>query len=978
MTMAQLLGCTMRTAATGMAVSFCVSALLGAQSNSQRQSRPSVLISRSQWTLIGPQPTIHPVFQFTSGRVLGLAVDPRDANVVYAATGGGGVWKTTDGGASWSPLTDTQSSLVIGCIALDPSNPDTVYAGTGQGLNVPTDHYGMGILKSTDRGSTWTNLPGPSGAGLNAIGLGAKFTALAVNPADGGIVLAGVSPASPNSLAVYRSADGGVTWTGMPSLTGTANSAFFDPTNGTIAYASLQGKGVYRSSDGGSTWSQINGTGANVLPTSNILTIQLAIAPSNPATLFAGIAAADATFLGLFKTIDSGQNWTRVANAPNYCRNQCQFDNSIVVDPSDANVVFLGGQEVVTSAGDANVILRSTDGGGTWTDLTRGANGNVVHVDVHAIAIAADGSRVYVGSDGGVWSSADVTASPVNWANLNATLAITQFYAGHSIHPTDVNIGYGGSQDNGLQRFNGGRVWSTIACGDAYASAIDPTNPATVYIVCDGLIEKSTGGGPFRLAQNGIDPSERRGKEPPLILDPSNPARLYFGTVRIYQSNDGGANWAAVSPVLPTAGQAFVSTIAVAPSDPDVVYAGLSGGRAKVTRNALAGTAATWTDISAGLPLRWINGIAVDSNSSSIAYAVVAGFTGPADNLGHIFHTTDGGTTWVDISGNLPNIPVKEIVPDQDVPGTLYAASDQGVFVTLDRGKTWAPLGGNMPNVVVLGLKLHRPTRTLRAATFGRGMWDIQVPLASTPLPGLFAGGTVNTASFAAGAPVAPGSLAAVFGANLASKPEIAGGVPLPFSLGGVSMRFGISTPVPIFFASAGQMNVQIPWELLGQTQVALATTVNGITFNAAAVNVAPFAPGIFTTKQTGTGQGAIQIANTNILVAPAGSIPGVQSRPAQKGEFLTIYCTGLGDVSNRPASGAASPESPLAATKANPSVTIGGADAPVIFSGLSPGFVGLYQVNAQVPPTAPGGDAVEVVLRIGAATSNTVTIAVQ
>src|SRR5260370_6722276 len=176
----------MRYAAAVTVVFSCVSAL---------QSQPSISISRSQWTFIGPRPTIHPVFQFTSGRVTGLAIDPRDANVVYAATGGGGVWKTTDGGATWSPLTDTQPSLVIGAIALDPSNPDTGYAGTGQGLNVPTDHYGVGILKSTDRGATWINLPGPSGASLNAIGQGAKFTAFAVHPADGRIVLAAAAPA---------------------------------------------------------------------------------------------------------------------------------------------------------------------------------------------------------------------------------------------------------------------------------------------------------------------------------------------------------------------------------------------------------------------------------------------------------------------------------------------------------------------------------------------------------------------------------------------------------------------------------------------------------------------------------------------------------------------------------------------------------------------------------------------------------------
>jgi uncharacterized protein (TIGR03437 family) len=181
-----------------------------------------------------------------------------------------------------------------------------------------------------------------------------------------------------------------------------------------------------------------------------------------------------------------------------------------------------------------------------------------------------------------------------------------------------------------------------------------------------------------------------------------------------------------------------------------------------------------------------------------------------------------------------------------------------------------------------------------------------------------------------------------------------------------------------LYFVSPGQINFQMPWELTGQTQALLSVVFNGIPSAPLTINLAPVGPAIFTTNSQGTGQGAIQIANTTTFAAPVGSIPGVDARPATAGDFLTIYCTGLGDVSNRPASGAPAPGGPLASTVATPTVTIGGMPTTATFSGLSPGFVGLYQVNVQVLAGVAPGNAVPVVITIGGASSNTATIAVQ
>ncbi|MBI2817905.1 MAG: hypothetical protein HYX72_13300 [Acidobacteria bacterium] len=257
-------------------------------------------------------------------------------------------------------------------------------------------------------------------------------------------------------------------------------------------------------------------------------------------------------------------------------------------------------------------------------------------------------------------------------------------------------------------------------------------------------------------------------------------------------------------------------------------------------------------------------------------------------------------------------------------------------------------------------------------------------PAASSgPAPAVAANGTVNNASFAAGTnPLAPGTIAAIFGINLndgSSNPSQAGFGPdgkLPNSLGGASVTFN-GVPAPVFSSFAGQLNVMVPFEMAGVTQASVVVTANGQASAPQTVPIGPLSPGIFSVASDGKGQGAVQIANTTIFAAPTGSIAGVQARPARPGEFLTIYCTGLGDVSDKPATGAPAGSNPLSATVATPQVTIGGIPATVSFSGLAPGFVGLYQINAQVPAAVPAGDTVALEFTIGGIKSNPVTIAV-
>jgi uncharacterized protein (TIGR03437 family) len=240
--------------------------------------------------------------------------------------------------------------------------------------------------------------------------------------------------------------------------------------------------------------------------------------------------------------------------------------------------------------------------------------------------------------------------------------------------------------------------------------------------------------------------------------------------------------------------------------------------------------------------------------------------------------------------------------------------------------------------------------------------------------PAVNAGGMVNGATFGTQPPAA-GSIVSLFGTNLALSVALAQTAPLPTTLAGASVQLnGIA--VPLFYASPTQMNLQIPWQLAGQTQASVVVSVSGVASAPQTVNLSPYGPGIFTVSQTGSGQGAVLIAGTTAMAAPAGLVPG--ARPANRGEYISIYCTGLGPVSNTPASGAKAPDSPLSSTSTLPTVTVGGLPAVVTFSGLAPSFVGLYQVNAQVPDTVVPGDAVPVTLSIGGAVSNTVTIAIR
>jgi photosystem II stability/assembly factor-like uncharacterized protein len=641
------------------------------------------------------------------------------------------VWKTTDGGQTWTPLTDFQASLAIGAVAIDPNNSSTIYAGTGEDNYSVDSYYGQGLLKSTDAGNTWTLIRAPFTNSDTA----PSFAQIAVQPGNSNIVLAATQDgATQDGGGIYRSSDGGQTWSNVLSSFDT-DSVMFDVKNSNIAYAAGAGYSIsntnavfYKSLDAGQTWAPADGTGTNVLPAANTVARMAITEDASGKTLYAAVALDNSNDNGsgnpgsIYKSIDGGANWTNLG-PPSASDGPDWYRDAIAVDPANTNVIYTTGIN----------LYRSTDGGKTWTGYGFGSPG--LYSDQHAIVFSANGSQMYVADDGGIFVTNDPADTSPSFSSLNETLNTMTFYPGFSISPNDEAQLLAGSQDHGLDLYQGYAMWGEVGlCGDGGAAYID-SEGSYAYGHCPGAntwIANSSGVTSmtnWQLADTGINPNNT--DDQPWVADIKGDwqtvATVYTGTNYLYQSTDSAYSWMRISPDITQAGGPgiawVINTIAVSPSDSNTVYVGTGNGMISVTHNALSGADATWTSLS-GLPTRWINKILVGADSANDVYITLNGF-----DSGHIFHSTNGGATWTDISGNLPNTPVDSIIVDPDVQNTIYLATDTGVYFTENGGASWGLLGTGLPNVVVQDILMYEPTRTLHVITHGRGAWETIVPL---------------------------------------------------------------------------------------------------------------------------------------------------------------------------------------------------------------------------------------------------------
>lgn len=675
----------------------------------------------ADWRSLGPAPITSGPY---TGRVSAVACSPTDTNRYFVAGADGGVWRTTDGGASWTPLTDHMPRCAMGALQLDPQDENTIYAGTGEANFANHSRYGVGLFKSTDGGDSWIVLAESTFAGRS-------FSRILVDPTNSSVLYAAIThaggfpppvaarghPLANGPRGVFKSEDGGQTWVqllnGLPSLD--ATDLAIDPGNPQVLYAAIGNifgdpvNGIYKTTNGGAGWTKLAGG----LPTTNVGRISVGVAPSLPSRLYS-IITEESTATGgsaqtrnVYRSDDGGTTWT-ATNPGNFQATYGWYLSTVLVKPDNPDTVFVGGLN----------LLRSTNGGGSWSNVTP------PHVDLHALAYDAS-MRFIAGDDGGVHRS---TNNGSSWTALNNTLSLIQFYAGISLNRDDPDFILAGTQDNGTLRREGDTVqWSHRLGGDGGWTSNHTDMPDRYFAEFQGtgnLFRSTNTGDSFNGVGSGISSGDRNCFLPPHVIDPDNPNRMLYATHRIYQSTNAGSNFTAISGDLTGGSPAAIRALAIAPSNGQTVYAATNDGRVQVSLDG----GFNWNLKLTGMPgwPRVTKEIAVDPLDDARAYLAVSWF-----DTDQILETTDFGDTWTPIDGDLPDVPVNTVAVFSIASvRQIFLGTDAGVYRSINGGEHWSRYGDGLPNVPVVDLVVDCPNNRLVAATEGRGAWDITLQVA--------------------------------------------------------------------------------------------------------------------------------------------------------------------------------------------------------------------------------------------------------
>ena len=636
------------------------------------------------WQELGPIPLNNPNNIFTwgsapySGRVTAIAINNSNAQEIYLGAAQGGVWKTLDGGNTWIPLTDNLSSLAIGSLAISPDS-HTLYVGTGEGNHGIDNYPGIGLLKSTDEGKSFTIL------GANYFN-GSAISSIVINQNNPADILVATTYASfakglglsqnSNGLGVYLTTDGGASWTltlssGLTATDGVADLVA-NATNPNIVYAGDYDGTIWISINGGVSWS-------SYLYYSNSVDqgrIALAVTPANASLLYAVFVNSTGEVLTMFAY--DGVNFydftslpAPITNQYGPCTGQCWYDLLIAVDPTNVNTIYVG----------TNNLYKSINGGSSWS-LLGGAVGNgYLHPDQHAFAFApGNPSIIYSGNDGGIYKSINGGSQ---WSSLNTNLGTIQFDS-IAASPTDDTHIIGGVQDNACDIYTNSTSWTIAAGGDGGASMfLNDTVMACNYIHLAPRISLNNGL-TFLDATPGLntgDPSEFLA---PMVQDPNDPFTLYLGSDRIYKTSLTASSWTDISGVISTG---TITSISVSKTNGNILYEGDSQGVVKVSTNG----GSLWNSIfdtntffSKTIP---ITSVAVDPFNSSIILVAIANQSNP-----RLFYSLDQGVNWYYFTlTGVPNVAINVIKfnPVTDVP---FIGTDRGLYY-LNETNYWNQLG---------------------------------------------------------------------------------------------------------------------------------------------------------------------------------------------------------------------------------------------------------------------------------------------
>ena len=719
---------------------FAAGALLALRAQPQRIDPR--LYAGLRWRNIGP---------FRGGRVNGVSGVPGQPSTFYFGSVGGGVWKTTNAGRTWTPIFDSQPIASIGAIGVAPSNPNVVYVGSGEADMRSQISYGNGMYKSTDAGRTWTHV------GLDDT---RQIGKVIVDPRNADVVfvaaLGHAYGANPDR-GVYRSRDGGATWQKVlfKSNDVGAIDLAFDPGDPQTIYAALwntrrppwsiyppaygPGSGLYKSTDGGSNWQQL----ARGLPADGVGRIGVAVAPSNRSRVYAIVDAKDG---GLFRSDDAGGTWTR-ASGDNRIWGRGWYFGKVVVDPKNADLVY------VSNTG----VYRSRDGGKTFGEPFKGSPGGD---DYHQLWIHPDdGNRMILGGDQGAVISVDGLADHPTWSSwLNQSTAQIYRLAADNAFPYWIT---GAQQDSGAVRVRSRgrfagitmRDWEPLcAGGESGYTAPDPLNPDIVY---GGTVSKcnvQTGKTTNVTPEVDLPTPPRHTWTLPLVFSPVDQHALYFSDQYLFKTTDGGAHWTRISedmtrenPGVPP--NLDAATAADAPESPrrgviysiapssirgPLVWIGTDDGYIHVTPD----DGKTWQNVTPRELTSWSKVVMLEAShfDANEAYAAVDRHR-LEDNEPFAYRTKDGGKTWTKITSGLPRgVYLQTIREDPKRRGLLVAGTELALFVSFDDGDSWQPLQLNLPPASMRDLAFH--DNDLIVATHGRGFWvldDVSVLRQLTP-----------------------------------------------------------------------------------------------------------------------------------------------------------------------------------------------------------------------------------------------------
>ena len=682
------------------------------QRNSASQAI-NLSIFNGNWIPIGPDQNI-------GGRILSIAIDPNNSNILFIGSASGGIWKTVTGGIgsnAWKAVPTGFPVLGVASIIINPSNSNIIYAATGEVYRTDTSNigfnvwkargtYGVGILKSIDGGETWTSILNKSLSNLFGVQM------LEFDPSDPNTIYACATD------GLYRSTDAGANWNKILDKI-YVSDVVVHPSNPNLLLAAVGNllnadKGIYRSANGGASWTKIN----SGLPASFEGFIKLDNASTDPDMVIASIGRDAGNLNELFRSTNFGQNWSVLSNS-NHCQYQFWFAHDVAINPSNTNELVMGGVPLY----NYNISLADRNGIGG------------VHADVHDIEFdPSNNNNVYVACDGGMYKSTD---GGNTFSMINGGLQAVQFYASFAVSPTNPNVMIGGLQDNGVVRYNGAG-WTTVMGGDGGPCVFHPTNGNIVFASNDARrVMRSTNGGlSFSevLSSWAFVADSRTGFMAPLAIAPTNPLIIYSGSDNMHRSSNGGTagtwddnSYTTASDYIEAQHKTAIA-MAVSPSNEYKVFVSTSPfaqydndiNRLHINEppNLLRTTdgAVSFYSIKNGLPDRFVMDIAINPNHDDSVWIVLGGF-----GSSHVYLSADGGGTWADRGIGLPDVPTNAILLDPANPSVVYIGNDLGVFVSPDIGATWYDFNGSLWDAtLVMDLAVTSDNR-LVAATHGKG-----------------------------------------------------------------------------------------------------------------------------------------------------------------------------------------------------------------------------------------------------------------